>query len=67
MLGQLGEAEVALVGALEQGPDRRGLKQHVRLTLGVQFLLAQRLDVQRSDPALVQHSRQSSSLPGERV
>ena len=46
MLSQLVEAEVPLVGALKQRPDSRGLKQHVRLALGVQFLLAQRLHMQ---------------------
>ena len=40
VLGQLGEAEVAVVGAVEQGADRRGLEEDVRLALGVQFLLA---------------------------
>ena len=57
MLGQLGEAEVAVVGAVEQRADRRGLEEDVRLALGVQFLLAQRLHVQRPDPALVEHRR----------
>ena len=60
MLGELGEAEVAVVGAVEQGADRRGLEEDVRLALGVQFVLAQRLDVQRPDPALVEHA---ASLP----
>ena len=40
MLGQLGEAEVAVEGAVEQGADRRGLEEDVRLALGVQFRLA---------------------------
>jgi hypothetical protein len=61
VLGQLGEGEVAVVGALEQRPDRRSLKEHVRLPLGMQFRLPQRLHVQRPDPALVQHA---PSLPG---
>jgi hypothetical protein len=61
VLGQLGEGEVAVVGAREQHPDRRSLKEHVSLALRVQFHLAQRLHVQRPDPALVQHG---PSLPG---
>ena len=40
VLGQLGEAEVAVVGAVEQRADRRGLEEDVRLALGVQFVLA---------------------------
>ena len=40
VLGQLGEGEVAVVGAVEQGADRRGLEEDVGLALGVQFLLA---------------------------
>ncbi|HEY1356310.1 MAG TPA: hypothetical protein VGF09_08335 [Solirubrobacterales bacterium] len=60
VLGQLGEAEVALVGALEQGADRRGLEEDVGIALGVQFALAHRLDVKRPDPALVKHG---GSLP----
>ena len=46
VLGQLGEAEVALVGALQQRPDRRGLEQHVVLVLGVEVGAAHRLHVQ---------------------
>ncbi len=61
VLGQLGEGEIAVVGAVEQGRDRRGLEEHVRFPPRVQFGLAQRLHVQRSDPALVQHA---ASLPG---
>jgi len=60
VLGQLGEAEVAVEGAVEQGADRRGLEEHMRLPFGVQIRPAHRLDVQRSDPAFVQHRR---SLP----
>jgi hypothetical protein len=60
VIGQLGEAEVALEAAVEQRPDRRGLEEDVRLALGVQFLLAQRVHVQGSDPALVEHR---ASLP----
>ena len=56
VLGQLGEREVALVSALQQRPDRRGLEQHVRLPLRLQFPLPQRLHMQRPDPPLVQHS-----------
>ena len=60
--GQLGEAEVAVVGAVEQRPDRRGLEEHVVLALLVQFGPPHRLHVQRLDPALVQHY--GDSLPG---
>ena len=63
VLGQLGEAEVAVEGAVEQGADRRGLEEDVRLALGVQVRPPHRLHVQRPDPALVQHRRQSSSRP----
>jgi hypothetical protein len=61
VLGQLGKAEVALEGAVEQRSDRRGLEEHVWLVLGVEVGAAHRLHVQRPDPALVQHRR---SLPG---
>ena len=57
VLGQLGEAEVAVEGAVEQGADRRGLEEDVRLALGVQVRAPHRLHVQRPDPALVQHRR----------
>ncbi len=60
MLGQLSEGQVTVVRALEQRPDRRGLEEHVRLPLGVKFLLPQRLHMKRPDPALVQHA---ASLP----
>ncbi len=59
-LGQLGEAEVAVEGALEQRPDRRGLEEDVRLALGMKVGVPHRLDVERPDPALVQHA---ASLP----
>ena len=60
VLGQLGEAEVAVEGAVEQGADRRGLEEDVRLALGVQIGTPHRLHMQRSDPALVEHG---GSLP----
>ena len=64
VLGQLGEAEVAVVGAVEQRADRRGLEEDVRVALGVQVGPPHRLDVQRPDPALVQHR---ASLPSAEV
>jgi hypothetical protein len=60
VLRQFGEAEVAVVGALQQRSDGRGLEEHVRVMLGVQVGPPHRLDVKRSDPALVQHG---ASLP----
>ena len=59
-LGELGERDVTLVAALQQGADRRGLEEHVMLALGVQVGVAHRLHVQRPDPALVEHG---TSLP----
>jgi hypothetical protein len=61
VLRQLSKAEIALEGAVEQRPDRRGLEENVRLTLTVQVGAAHRLHVQRPDPALVQHRRQSAN------
>ena len=60
VLGQLGEAEVAVEGAVEQRPDRRGLEEDVGIALGVQVGPPHRLHVQRFDPALVEHA---ASLP----
>ncbi|MDQ2631511.1 MAG: hypothetical protein M3Y75_11170 [Actinomycetota bacterium] len=57
--GQLGKAEIAVEGAVEQGADRRGLEEDVGLALAVQVGAAHRLHVQRPDPALVKHRRQS--------
>ena len=45
VLGQLGEAEVAVEGAVEQGADRRGLEEDVRLALGVEVGVPHRLHV----------------------
>jgi len=45
-LGQLGESQVAVEGAVEQGADRRGLEEHVRGALRVQVGVAHRLDVE---------------------
>ena len=64
VLGQLGEAEVAVVGAVEQGADRRGLEEDVRLALGVQVLPPQRLDVQRPGSSA---RRASRAQPGDPV
>jgi hypothetical protein len=63
VLAQLGEGEVAVEGAVEQGPDRRRLEEDVRLALAVQVAPAHRLHVQGPDPALVEHRR---SLPSRR-
>jgi hypothetical protein len=60
LLSQLGEAEVAVVGAVEQRPDRRRLEEDVRLVSGVQIPPAHRLHVHGPDPALVEHR---GSLP----
>jgi hypothetical protein len=55
VLGQFGEAEVTVEGTVEQGADRRGLEENVRVALFVQLGAAHRLDVEGPDPALVQH------------
>ena len=55
MLGQLGEADVAVVGAVEQGADRRRLEENVRLVLGVQVAMPKGLEVQVAGEALVEH------------
>ena len=61
MLGELGEGEVAVVGAVDEGGDRRGLEEDVGLVLRVEFLLPHRLHVQGPDPSLVEHGGQSST------
>ena len=62
MLGELVEGDVAVEGALEQGADRRGLEEDVRLVLGVQVAVAKRLDVQVAGEALVErHSAAAGS------
>ena len=61
VLGELGEGEVAVVGAVEQGGDRRGLEEDVRLAPLVQFALAHRLHVEGPDPSLVEHGGQSAT------
>jgi hypothetical protein len=53
LVGKLGEAHVPVEGTLEQGADRRGLEEDVRLAAGMQVGMPHRLDVQRADPALV--------------
>ncbi len=62
MPGELGEGEVAVVGAIEQGGDRRGLEEDVRLALLVQFKLPHRLHVEGPDPSLVEHGAQSPTV-----
>ena len=52
--GELSEADVPFVGPIEQGADRRGLKQHVGLVLGVYLILAKGLD-ERLVTALHEH------------
>jgi len=64
VLGQLGEAEVSVEGTIEQSTDRRGLKEDVRLALGVEIGVPHRLHMQRSDPTLVEHA---GSLPRVRL
>jgi hypothetical protein len=64
VLGQLGEADVALIGAVQQSPDRRGLKEDVGLVLGVELAAPQLLHVQRPDQPLVEHRRSLSGSPG---
>lgn len=55
VLGQLAEAEVAVVSAVEQGGDGRGLEEDVRLALPVQVRPSHRLDVEGLDPAFIEH------------
>ncbi len=52
---KLGEADVAVVRALQQRADRRRLKEDVWLPLGVQVVVSQRLDVQRTNHQVVDH------------
>ncbi len=61
VLGELGEGDVAVEGALEQGADRRGLEQHVRIVLGMEVAVAKRLDVQMAGEALVEHQAPAAS------
>ena len=68
MLGELGEGDVAVEGAVEQGADRRGLEEDVRLVLGVEVAVAQRLDVQVAGQPLVEDQRPVARLGrGSRV
>ena len=52
---ELGEGQIALVGAVEQRGDRRCLEEHVRGTVGVGLAPAQGLHVQGRDQPLVEH------------
>ncbi len=61
VLGELAEADVSLVGPLEESADRRGLEEHVRLPAAMQAGVPHGLDVERPDPALVEaHSAASA-------
>ena len=53
MLGELLEADVAVVRAVQQRLDRRGLEQQVRIVLGVELASVQRLHVERLHQPLV--------------
>ena len=53
MFAQLTEGNLAVVRTIEQCVDRRGLEDDVRLSLRMQVLLAQRLDVKCLDEAFV--------------
>ena len=64
MLGQLGEAEVALEAAVEQRADRRGLEEDVRLPLACRS--ARRIDSTCSD-RIQRSSSISGSLPAGRA
>jgi hypothetical protein len=61
VLSQLGEGDIAVVGALQQRADPRGLKQHVRLVLGGELCVMDGLDVQGTRQALVDHGTESAS------
>ena len=60
MLCELGEGHVAVVGALQKGPDRRSLEQDVWGALRVQLLTPKCLHVQGPDQTLVEHALQSA-------
>ena len=63
VLEHLADRHVPVVCAVEQRADRRGLKDDVRVVLGVQVGVAQRLHVQRADQvAVVVHGPAHGSL-----
>ena len=57
MLRQLGEGDIAVVGALQQRADGRGLEQHVRLVLGRKLGVVDGLYVQGARQALIDHGK----------
>jgi hypothetical protein len=61
VLGELGEGDVAVVGAVEERADRRGLEEDVGLAFGVQLIRAEGPNVQGLDQAFVEHRRKSRS------
>jgi hypothetical protein len=60
---ELGEADVALVGTVKQGADRRGLKQDRRIGLGMDRRPLQRLDVEGPGETDVEHACSLASVP----
>ena len=67
MLGQLGEADVAVVGAVEQRTDRRSLEEDGGIVLGMQRSAAQRLHVQGPGESLVEHADRLARMPMVRI
>jgi hypothetical protein len=64
VLGQLGEGHVALVGAVEERRDRRGLEQNTRLDIGVDALVLEGPHMHRGDEAFVdRHGRNARERP----
>ena len=59
VLGELRKLHVTVIGAIEQGTDRRGLKELMGPTLGVELLGPERLHVQGPDQTLVEHGSKS--------
>ena len=67
VLGQLGEADVAVVGAVEQRADRRSLEEDGGIVLGMQRSAAQRLHVQGPGESLVEHADRLARMPMVRI
>ena len=67
VLGQLGEADVAVVGAVEQRTDRRSLEEDGGIVLGMQRSAAQRLHVQGPGESLVEHADRLARMPMVRI
>ena len=67
MLGQLGEADVAVVGAVEQRPDRRSLEEDGGSCSACSDPRPQRLHVQGPGESLVEHADRLARMPMVRI